>query len=495
MKQSEYLAEDATGLADLIGRGEVSESEVLEAAIARAEQVNGKLNAIALPLYEQARAAMPDRDQGPFRGVPFLVKDYGQAIAGVPDTAGSRAFRQRVADRDSEYVTRCRKAGLRIFGRTTTPELALKSVTESALWGATRNPWDLSRSPGGSSGGSGAAVAAGIVPMAGASDGGGSIRIPAGHNGLVGLKPSRGRVSGGPFKDEGWMGASTDMVLSRSVRDSAAMLDVLAGAASGDPFVIAQGNVSFAEQSKIEPGKLRIGYFTDSPYGSKVDGDCSVAVEKAVKLLQDLGHEVEPARPGFNGSALAHAFLNMYFAEVACAMNEARAMGRSDSDFELQTRILGVLGRSVSAAEFVASRHGWNDFSRSLGQYFKQYDLYLCPSTGQIAPKIGALDMSLWIRMASRLLVHLRAGKAMLASGIVDTLAKDGLAPAPFTQLANLSGTPAISVPLHWNESGLPVGVQFGAAFGQEGLLLGLARQLETAQPWWSRYEAAESCA
>jgi len=494
MKREEYLQYDATSLAELIRMGEVSGAEVTDAAIARAEAVNPAINAVCIPLFEEARRTAASQAEGVFGGVPFLAKDYGQEMAGVRATKGSRALRNVTPDQDGEYIRRCREAGLTLMGRTATPELALKAVTESRLWGPTRNPWDIDRTPGGSSGGAGAAVAAGIVPMAGASDGGGSIRIPAAYNGLFGLKPSRGRVSNGPYRGEGWLGASVDMVVSRSVRDSAAMLDVLAGAAAGDPFAIASPAKPFAELAGAEPGKLRIGFFTESPYETEVAPECAQAVREAAKLLESLGHHVEEAKPDLDGPAIARCYLHMYFGEVASAIAEARDAGASEDDFELETRIIGALGRSLSAGEFARARHQWNDFSRSLGRFFNDYDLYLCPTTGQLPARIGEMDMPAAMQLASKLLLKLRAGKVLLASGIVDSMAKENLARTPFTQMANLSGTPAMSVPLHWTEAGLPVGVQFGAAFGNEGALLSLAAQLEKAQPWWSHYARAEAC-
>lgn len=494
MNTEEYLKYDATGLADLIRKGEVSCAEVTEAAIQRAEAVNPVLNAICIPLFEEARQSADDPVQGDFGGVPFLAKDYGQEMAAVPATLGSRAFHKSRPKHDSEYIRRCKKAGLRIIGRTATPELALKAVTESELWGPSRNPWDVARTPGGSSGGAAAAVAAGIVPMAGASDGGGSIRIPAAYNGLFGLKPSRGRVPHGPFRDEGWLGASADLVVSRSVRDSAAMLDVLSGPAAGDPFAIAPPSQSFSALARQAPGKLKIGYFLESPYDTEVAPECRQAVEETVKLLESLGHEVAPARPDLDGAALARCYLQMYFGEVASTIEEAKAQGASEKDFELETRIIGSLGKSLSAGEFAQARHRWNDFSRAMGRFFNDYDLYVCPSTGQLQARIGELDMPAAMKLASKVLLGLRAGRLLLASGVVDNMARENLARTPFTQMANLAGIPAMSMPLHWTESGLPVGVQFAAAFGGEGLLLRLASQLEQAQPWWPRYAKAEGC-
>jgi len=489
MKQSEYQKYDAVALADLIRRGDVSSREVCEAAIERANQVDGRLNAICFPQFPEALAQSYNKE-APFAGVPLLLKDLAQEQEGQPCTYGSRGLKNNIAPRDSEFVRRAREAGLLFLGRTATPEFGLKAVTESTLWGPSRNPWDTGLTPGGSSGGSGAAVAAGIVPMAGANDGGGSIRIPAAYNGLFGLKPSRGRISSGPFVGEAWTGASSDHVVSRTVRDSAAMLDVLAGSAAGDPFVIPPPSEPYADLMHRTPGKLRIGVFTSSPYQTEVAPECVAAVEETARLLENLGHHVEYARPEFDGMALARCYLGLYFGEVSVLMEKAKAeFGASENDFELDTRLIGMLGRTLPLPEYVSRRQQWNDFSRALGAYFGQFDLYLCPTTGQLPAKIGELETPSHLQLAAKLMLALKAGKLVHKSGQVDQMAMENLARTPFTQLANLTGTPAMSVPLHWTSAGLPVGVQFGGAHGSEGLLFQLAAQLEQANPWFPQYE------
>lgn len=488
MKAADYLALDATGISEAIKSKELSQEEVLEAAIARAEQVNPALNAICTPLYQQAREQTP-KEKGPFTGVPFLLKDLHQEQADAPCSYGSRALRDYHPPQDSEFTRRCRQAGLRLMGRTATPELGLKAITESCLWGPTHNPWDQSRTPGGSSGGSGAAVAAGIVPMAGANDGGGSIRIPAAYNGLFGLKPSRGRISSAPYHGEIWGGANADLVVSRSVRDSATFLDQLAGPASGDPFRIPAPQGRYTDAVTRPPESLRIGFFTDSPYGTEVSADCVAAVEESARLLEDLGHEVVPVRISYDGQALARSYLMMYFGEVSAAVADAvENQGASSGEFELETRFLAMLGRSLSATEFVRDQHRWNEYSRALGRFFGDHDMYLCPTTGQPPAKIGELETPAHLKFLSRMMMGLRAGKLALKSSLIDDLAMESLARTPFTQLANLTGTPAMSMPLHWNPEGLPVGVHFGAPHGQEDRLLQLAGQLEQARPWWHRY-------
>jgi len=493
MKQSEYLRYDAVALADLIRRGEVSASEVCEAAVERAATVNGTLNAICHPQFSDAlgQAYIPDST---FSGVPMLLKDLAQEQQGQPCSFGSRGLKNNIAPRDSEYVRRARAGGLVFLGRTATPEFGLKAVTESKLWGPSRNPWNTDLTPGGSSGGSGAAVAAGIVPMAGANDGGGSIRIPAGYNGLFGLKPSRGRISSGPFAGEAWTGASTDHVVTRTVRDSAAMLDVLAGPAVGDPFIIAPPEAPYADLMQQPPRKLRIGVFTSSPYETEVARECVDAVEDTARTLENLGHQVEYARPEFDGMALARCYLGLYFGEVSTLMERAKAeFGACDDDFELDTRLIGMLGRTMPLPDYVRRRQQWNDFARALGAFFEGYDMYLCPTAGQLPAKIGELDTPSHLQVAARLMLLLKAGKLVHRSGQVDQMAMESLARTPFTQLANLTGTPAMSVPLYWTAAGLPVGVQFGAPHGDEGTLLQLAAQLEEANPWFGRYELLEA--
>ncbi|MBZ2169708.1 amidase [Marinobacter sp. F4216] len=492
MKQSEYLRYDATALADLMKRGEVSAREVCEAAIERATHVDGTLNTICHPQFNEAKGqGFPA--EGTLAGVPMLLKDLAQEQEGHPCTYGSRGLAKNIATRDSEFVRRVKNGGLVILGRTATPEFGLKAITESALWGASRNPWDTELTPGGSSGGSGAAVAAGIVPVAGANDGGGSIRIPAAYNGLLGLKPSRGRISSGPQVGEAWTGASSDHVVTRTVRDSAAMLDLLSGPAPGDPFTIAPPPGRYSELLHQSPGQLRIGVFTSSPYDTEVAPECVEAVEATAKMLENLGHVVEYARPEFDGMAMARSYLGLYCGEVSAMVARAREQfGANEDDFELDTRLIAMLGDSMPLSEYVRRRQRWNDFARALGAFFDGYDMYLCPTTGQLPARIGEMDTPATLKMLGKLMLALRAGKLLHVSGQVDQLAMESLARTPFTQLANLTGTPALSVPLHWTESGLPVGVQFGAPHGDEVRLLQLAAQLEEVAPWFGHYERLE---
>lgn len=490
----EYLQHDATGLAALIARGEVSASEVLEAALARAAKVDPQLAAICIPMQAIARQRAQLRLHGPFAGVPFLLKDIGQDYAGVPSPSGSRALQNWVPRHHAEVVQRFLDAGLVVFGKTAAPEFALRAETAPLIWDRpTRNPWDPTRTPGGSSGGSAAAVAAGIVPAAGASDGGGSIRIPAAYCGLFGLRPSRGRVPSGPDQGEVWDGASSQHVLSRSVRDSARLLDMIAGPESGDPFAIATPAQTFADVIGLPPRPLRIGYCIDSPLGTSVHAECIEAVLHTAKLLTGLGHSVEPAAPAYDGHALARSYISMYFGQTAASIARARRLtGASDHAFELETRILALLGRTLSAGDYVNERLRWNDYARALGQFHHSYDLYLTPTTAQPPNRIGELATPPAQRVAASVVLALRAGRLLLKSGMVDQLVAASLQRVPFTQLSNLTGTPSMSVPLHWAsaEPGgveLPFGVQFVARLGDESTLLQLAAQLEQVQPWSDR--------
>lgn len=484
----DYLRQDALGLADLLARGEVSATELLEAAIARAGQVNARINALVIPMFGQARDRARGPLSGPFAGVPFLLKDIIQDYAGVPATSGSRALLHWKPADHASYTQRCLEAGLVIFGKTATPELALKGSTESQAWGVTRNPWNLDHTPGGSSGGAAAAVAAGIVPMAGANDGGGSIRIPAACCGLFGLRPSRGRVPLGPRMGEAWEGASSDLVVSRSVRDSAAMLDALQGADIGAPFEIRLPERPYLQEVTRDPGRLRIAFSTRSPIGTEVDPECIAALHETARLLERLGHHVEEAEPEVEGPALARCYITMYMGNVAATVAEIIAeTGAREADFETDTRTFALLGRSLPAGAYVRIRRQWNDFARALGRFFQRHDLYLTPTLAAPPMRIGELELPAWQRAAQKLVLGLRAGGLLLKSGIVDQLARDSLAKVPFTQLSNLTGTPSMSLPLQWTAQGLPLGSHFIAPFGEEARLLRLAAQLEQVQPWAQR--------
>jgi amidase len=487
---SVYEQYDALGLAELVARKEVTPRELLEEAIRRTEALNPRINAVIFRMYEHARqVASAPLPAGPFTGVPFLVKDILQAYAGFPMSSGSRALADFVPPHDTEVVARFKRAGLVTFGKTNVPELGLVAFTEPEAFGPSRNPWHVGRTPGGSSGGAAAAVAARMVPMAGANDGGGSIRIPASCCGLFGLKPTRGRVPVGPYFGEVWEGAAVDHVLTRSVRDSAVMLDAIAGPEVGAPFRIPAPERPYAEEIRREPGRLRIGFTIRSPIGSEVHPECVLAAQRTARLLEELGHDIEEAEPDVEGWAVARAYLTLYFGQIAADLKWlVELKGRQALRLlEAPTRALGAIGNSLSSGEYVAQRRAWNFFARGAGEFHQQYDLFLTPTLAMPPVRIGELQPTDFERRALQLVSALRLGKPLLTSGLIDRLVRENLSRTPFTQLANLTGQPAMSVPLHWTRDGLPVGVQFTAAWGDEATLFRLAAQLEQARPWWHR--------
>ena len=487
----EYLSADATALAGKVSGGEVSASELLQTAESLLERLNPRLNAVNFPMPKEAREHLKAGQAGPLSGVPILIKDAIQDYAGLPTSAGSRGMSRTVPQKHAAVTQRLLGSGAVIFGKTNSPELALKGVTDPEAFGVTNNPWDLGRSPGGSSGGSAAAVAAGLAPIAGANDGGGSIRIPASYCGLFGLRPSRGRVPPGPAVAEIWEGASSDHVLSRSVRDSALALDVLAGPLRGDPFIISPPEGSYRALAAQEPGPLKIGFSTRSPIDTDVHPEAVAAVRNAAELLSKLGHDVVEEAPDYDGAALARCFLEMYFGQVAATLAEARDAGARSADFELMTLMMEAIGKARSAGHYVRSHRRWNDFARALGAYHERFDLYMTPATATPAVRHEEVEMPAGQRRVSAFLTRTgilgAAARFGQMEGALDQLSMQALTLVPFTQLANLTGTPAVSVPLHWTPEGLPIGVQFIAAFGEEAKLLQLGAQLEQAAPWSAR--------
>ncbi|BBG04759.1 MULTISPECIES: amidase [Pseudonocardia] len=487
----DYRRHDAVGLAALVAAGEVSATELLEAATDRADAVEPTINAIRHRMTDAARARARGELSGPFAGVPFLVKDLAQHIAGVPTGSGSRALAGYPRPETSTVVRRWTDAGLVIFGRTATPEFGARAVTEPVAGGPTRNPWDPGRTPGGSSGGAAAAVAAGIVPAAGASDGGGSIRIPAAACGLFGLKPGRGVVPSGPEVDEGFHGAAVQGVVSRTVRDSAAMLDVLAGPAPEGPYRVQPPERPYAEAVRDDPAPLRIGLSTASPLGGPVDPEAVAAVTGAAELLSSLGHVVEESAPAVDGRRLATDFLTTWFAMIAAQVDGARARtGCGEDAFETETRVMAAIGRGTSAPEYLAAQARWQEHTRALATFHERYDLLLTPTLARPPWPIGELDLAGPVKLVARGLLTLRAGGLLGRMNLVEGLVDANFAPVPFTQLANLTGRPAATVPLHTTAGGLPLGVQFVGRPGAEPQLLALAAQLERARPWADRMPA-----
>lgn len=488
---NEYENFDAMGLAELVRNKEVSPLELCEEAIDRIEKWNPKINAVVHKMYDSAKEiSKNDLPKGTFAGVPFLLKDLIDAYAGVPLTGGSRIMKNYIPSCDSELVRRYKDTGLIILGKTNTPEFGLMGYTEPELFSACRNPWNTEHTPGGSSGGSGAAVSAGIVPMASGGDGGGSIRIPASCCGLFGMKPSRGRLPTGPGYGELWLGAVVEGVLTRSVRDSAAMLDAVNGNDKGAPYVIQAPKESYLESIKSFPAKLRIGYSTISPVGKDVHPDCIKAVEKTVKLLESLGHNVEEANPHYDSEALAISYILMIFGDVAADIRELeKTYGKKavKNNVELPTRTLGLLGNAITACELSSALREWDRASRIMAKYFDTYDLYLTPTLARPPIKIGEMAMKPSERIISLIANALGAGKMLKAAGIINKIALDNLAAMPFTQMANVTGLPAMSVPLHTTQNGLPCGVHFTGPFGSEDLMFKLAAQLENAEPWFDR--------
>jgi amidase len=487
----EYDQYDAMGLAELFQKGQVTPAELCKEAIDRIERVNPKLNAVVTPMYDQGRKeALGLLPRGHFSGVPLLVKDLFYACSGVRMTSGCKALRDYVSGQDCEIVVRFRKAGAIIIGKTNTPEFGLLGVTEPELFGPCCNPWNTDHTPGGSSGGSAAAVAAGIVPMAAGGDGGGSIRIPSAYCGLFGLKPSRGRTPTGPDHGTVWQGAVQNHVITRSVRDSAAMLDATQGPDPGAPYEIRPPERPYLEEVTQDPGKLKIAFNTKSPIGTAVHSECLKAAEHAAHLLEEIGHHIEEASPEIDGLDLAKSYLAMYFGEVAAELDELGAILKRKAgpkDVETLTYTLGLLGQTFSSGYFVQALRRWDHAARKMGQFFKKFDLYLTPTTAYPPAKIGELKLKPIETLLMKTVNSLKLGWLLKVSGIVDNLAEKSLERTPFTQLANLCGLPAISVPLYWTDEGLPLGVQFIGPFGNEAVLFRLSGQLEKTQPWFDR--------
>ncbi|SMC77505.1 amidase [Lentzea albidocapillata] len=485
MDFDEYRKYDATGLARLVADRHVSAAELLAVARERAAEVNPRLNAIVRDV-----PAEPSGDlTGPFAGVPFLIKDLGQDYAGLPTSNGSRSLKALKVAAHSTVVQRWVDAGLVIFGKTNLPEFGAKAISESAVWGPARNPWDLERTPGGSSGGSAAAVAAGIVPCAGANDGGGSTRIPAACCGLVGLKPGRGLTPFGPETAEMMHGAAVQGVVSRTVRDTAAMLDVICGGEPAGPYSPAMPPESFASYVGRSPGKLRIGVRVPSAINPDPHPEAVAAVASAVRVLTDLGHHVEelPQAP-FDDAVLAKDFLLTWFVNLAWKVADAKRLtGAPDVAFERDTLLMAALGRATSSVDYVDAVQRRHEHTRRLSTYFESYDLLLTPTLATPPPKVGQFDLPVSLQRATDVLLKTGTARFLKHTKIVDDMIRDNLGWVPYTQLANITGRPALSLPLHWTADGLPLGVQFVAPLEGEALLIKLAAQLEEALPWFDR--------
>lgn len=465
---------DALGLAALVRKRQVSPRELLDAAIETAEALNPRFNFLAQKHYDFARAEIArGLPSGPFTGVPWLVKDLAAYIEGLPTEGGSRINKGQRGLFTTELVNRHRRAGMVIFGKTTTPEFGLTGTTESVLNGATRNPWNPERVAGGSSGGAAAAVAAGVLPAAHATDGGGSIRIPASCCGLFGLKPSRGQVPMGPLRTEGWGGLSTHHALSWSVRDSAAILDATHGVEPGSRYGAPAPADGFLAQVGKNPGKLRVAVMLDSPSGSPVDPECRAAADAAARLCENLGHHVELAQPKWDVGAVGlAAFQTIAAALAADLVDRGKALGVAPGPDVLEPVTLAFLGfgKTVSGMDLARAGNTLQALAVNVGQFMERFDVILAPTLAAPPLPLGRISLSPdcdfqeWGQRVSTF--------------------------SPFTQMANLTGQPSMSVPLGQSRGGLPIGVLFTARYGEEALLYRLAAQLEKTAPWAGRRPA-----
>lgn len=470
MAFAEYRHYDALGLAELIAKKEISAREVVDEAIARAESLNPVLNAIVFKAFNQARErALADLPQGPFTGVPILLKDMRAGAKGMPIRNGSRMVPAVLAANDSALVTRYRAAGLIPTGKTNVPEFGILPTTESRLYGPARNPWNVEHSTGGSSGGSAAAVAARIVPIAHATDGGGSIRIPASCCGLVGLKVSRGRITQGPDAADSTSGLSVDHVVTRSVRDCAAALDISCTPDPGDPYFALPAEGSYLEGMARPPDRLTIAVSFRGPTGAPHDPQVTRALEKTAKLVEDLGHRVEEVLPPLDHAEMTPAFLTIWAGNAALAVESIeRATGAKPSLEVLEGLTYGLYlaGMKITAVQHMLAQQTMNRAARTMAQFHAQYDVWLTATLGRPPNRLGMIDID-----------EQYALRAM--TPLMDYV--------PYTAWQNATGQPAINLPLHWSAEGLPLGVQFVGRSGDEMTLLRLAGELETAQPWSDR--------
>ncbi|MBU2646010.1 amidase [bacterium] len=489
----EYKALDGLGLAELIRNGDVSAEEVCEEAIRCAEEQNPKLNAIITPMVDLVKPQIKEiQKESPFAGVPMLLKDVHHAFLGVPMSQGCEALKGVISDYDAEIVRRFKKAGLIVIGKTNTPEFKMGYITEPRAFGATRNPWNTDYSSGGSSGGSASAVAARIVPIASGTDEGGSIRVPASYCGLFGLKPSRGRNPVGPNFREEWSGMSTSHVLTRSVRDSAAILDAVSGPDPGSPYTAPLPKRPFLQEVSQPPATFRIAYSLRPVYGREIHQECKKAVEETVSLLVNMGHQVEEVDPGFDEKVVILNELVIMSAHVAAKLEEIRDDFKrpvNKKTIELQNLALGAIGRNLNVVDFIRAKEAWRDAGVAMDRILSQYHMFLTPTLGQPPVKVGALEPEVKDRIAMKV-ASSAAGKVLFSnrertksimSDLIDSIVGPQM---PLTPIANVTGLPAMSIPARLTESGLPMGVQFVGRYADESSLFQLAAQLEKARPW-----------
>ncbi|MDF2556293.1 MAG: amidase [Bacillales bacterium] len=487
MRVDEYRRYDGLGLAELVKLKMVSPKDLVEAAFKRIEEVNPALNAVVRTYQEQAyKEALALKLNGqPFAGVPILLKDISQRVLGQKITCGSILMKDYVSQGDSHFVQRLKQAGFIIIGHTNTPEYGLRNITENKLYGATRNPWNLEYSPGGSSGGSAASVASGIVPIAGASDGGGSIRIPASFTSLFGMKPTRGRTPVGPGSGRQWHGAAIDFCLTRSVRDSAQMFDVLSVFQPEAAFQAPVIENKMAELiNQPETKKFKIAFTTKSPVGTKVDPEASEAVHKLVKLLEEQGHFIEEAELPVDGLRLIENYYLMNCGEMASDMlfiEEMTGKKASVAELDIVAWVLYQVGLNLSAVEFTRSLAEWDVAAAQMATFHQKYDLVITPATASSAPQVGEL-MQTQTEIEKLLEVNELSKKDQLQ--LVYDMFLPSLTYTPFTQLSNLTGQPAMSLPVHLTKGGLPLGVQVMAPKGREDWLYQLAIEVKKTDLW-----------
>jgi amidase len=462
---------DAMGQAELIRKKEVQPVELVEATIRCIERLNPKLNVVITPMFELAiEAACRRIHRSPMAGVPFLLKDLIATYGGVRHTEGSRFLKDHIARHDSELVKRLKGAGLIIVGKTNTPEFGNEATVEPELFGPSRNPWNLDRTTGGSSGGSAAAVAVGMVPMAHGNDGGGSLRTPASCCGVFGFKPTRGRNSLGPEYGDLFCGLICEHALTRSVRDSAALLDITSGQAAGDPYVILRPVRPFIEEVGADPGRLLIAFTTESPAGTPVHTECKRAVNEVATLCAELGHEIVEATPKFDVKKLGDAFTNLWADCNAWLIDlwvNRTGKPATPDEFEPLTWALQELGRRHGAADLLMTVQDIQRVARDIGLFFEKYDVWMTPTLPEPPVPLGYFDAPPDNPM-----------HAFEKIGWFET----------FLELVNATGQPAMSVPMDWTPDNLPIGVQFVGRFGDEATLFRLAAQLEQARPWFDRY-------
>jgi amidase len=489
---NEFSSYDGLGLAELVRSGAVTTRELVDASIARITALNPQVNAVVHRMFDRAlKEADRPRGNRPFEGVPFLLKDLLSWYEGEPITSGSRLYEGWLPPCDTEMVKRYRRAGVIVVGKTNTPEFGLTPFTEPELFGPSRNPWDLARTTGGSSGGSAAAVASGMVPLAGGGDGGGSIRIPASCCGIFGLKPTRARTPSGPIAGELWQGAAVEHCLTRSVRDSAAMLDAVAGPDVGAPYWAEPPSRPYLDEVNTPPGKLRIAFTTTPFLGNTVHPDCVAALNDSVKLLESLGHDMTEAAPPVEREQFSRAFLTVICGEVRASMLEAKALaGRSPSprNVESTTWGLNLLGASIPAGDLVKAEHYLRAAARKVGQFFENYDVLVTPVLAEPPFLTGALQPPSHERAVLKGLGMLRAGSVLRLIGALEKTADKIFDVVPYTPLFNITGQPAMSVPLYWNSANLPIGTHFVGRYADEATLFRLAGQLEQARPWKDRH-------